>query len=228
MGRKSKPKELVETTVGQHLALSVAAHLARTQLVPDPLNVCDEERLVKSVDVIANALLRVTPLYTKDIRTGKSHQLSDVELQGARATNGAQNLLLSDGRILSSVAIKRADLRQAIAILKTVGMPDLAGVTNLQEEQPSAGQPPDRMVWLLAQLSEIEELLMSRLPPEQVERANSLAVAIARSAPHGRIANLAMRLMSAIQEARNGGDEKTVPLMLAGLRSAIEETGRNA
>jgi hypothetical protein len=41
MGRKSRTHHLAGQLSGQHLALSVAAHLARTQLVPEPLYVFD-------------------------------------------------------------------------------------------------------------------------------------------------------------------------------------------
>lgn len=222
MARRTKARELVETTLGQHLALSVAAHLARTQLVPDPLNVYDGEHLIQSVDAIANALLRVTPLYSKDPGGGEPRQLTDAELVGARVSGGAQNLVLRDGRNLSAVTIKRADLRQAITILRSLGMPELTHQAGAQKSAPSRREP-DRKPRLVAQLDEIEGLLAFPLVPAQVERANRLAIAIARSAPSGSISNLAMRLLSAIHEARGGGDEQNVRVALARLRCALDE-----
>ncbi len=68
MARKSKTNELLQTTLGQHLALSVAAHLARTQLVRDPFHTYDGQHLLESLDVVANALLRVTPVYARDLK----------------------------------------------------------------------------------------------------------------------------------------------------------------
>lgn len=208
--------------LGQHLALSVAAHLARTQLVPDPLNSYDAQHLLESVTAIANALVRVTPLYVAGANDRELRQLGDAELQGARVDHGATSLVLRDGRTFASVSIKRGDLRQAIAILKNVGIPELATRIGQQHGNASKALPPDRFVKLRADLDELEELLRPPLSSAQSERANRLAIAMARSAPDGRISNLAMLLVSAVHDARNGGDEGKVRLMLARLRSAVE------
>jgi hypothetical protein len=57
-----------------------------------------------------------------------------------------------------------------------------------------------------------------------VERARGSALFIARRAPHGRVANLAMQLMSALQESPAHDD---VPggyrMALARLRAALQE-----
>ena len=63
--RSRRPGELRESLLGQHLSLCVAAHLARTQLVADPL-------------------------------------------EGAQAREGANLLILKDGRRFSSACIRRA------------------------------------------------------------------------------------------------------------------------
>ena len=227
LARTSKRKDLIETTLGQHLALSVAAHLARTQLVRDPFNTYEGEHLLQSLDVVANALLRVTPVYARGVGKGEPRQLTETELQGARVKNAAQNLLLSDGRNLSAVTVKRSELRQAIGILKAIGVPELVVRTDTKEAERSDRLPPDDTVRRRAQISEMEELLSSPLSPARAERANRIAIDIARSAPHGRIANLAMRLMSAIHEARNGGDEQGLRIMLARLSSALDEIARS-
>lgn len=224
MSRKPKTSNVINTNLGQHLALSVATHLARTQLVSDPFGVYDTQHMMESVDVIATALLRVTPLHAKDVATGEMYALNEAELQGARVTNGAQNLVLKDGRNLSSIAIKRADLRQAIAILKAVGIPGLRTRRNPADEQPSGSQPEDRVAKLCAKLGEIEALLRFPLSPPEVDRVNTLAIAVARSAPHGRVANLSMRLLSALHESHDGGDDEGVRMILARLRAAVEET----
>jgi hypothetical protein len=68
-------------------------------------------------------------------------------------------------------------------------------------------------------------LLVPPLLPAQVERAKAGAVWIARHAPHGRIANLAMQLMSALHETR--GTEE-IPggfrMALARLRAALHDS----
>ena len=73
-------------------------------------------------------------------------------------------------------------------------------------------------------MAQIEALLRPPLLPEQVERANRLIVTTARQAPDGRVANLAMRLMSVVQESK-GSDEPSAGLQaaLVRLRSAAEE-----
>src|SRR5688500_8345984 len=129
MARKSKTRELVESSLGQHLALSVAAHLARTQLVPDPLGAYDGQHITEMVDVVGNALARVAPLYVQDPKQGSARELTPLELDGAAVRRAATLLVLRDGRTLSSVSMKRADLRQAIAILKAVGIPGLRTAT---------------------------------------------------------------------------------------------------
>jgi hypothetical protein len=196
--RKSTTQRLTETILGQHLALSVAAHLARTQLVPDPLKVYDAQHIGDMVDIVANALARVAPLYVHD-GGGAPRQLTEGELEGARVKRSAMDLCLKDGRTLSGISIKRADLRQAIAILKAVGIPELA--CSSRRPEPPKAQEPDRLGRLRARLAEIEKLLQ------------------------GCVANLAMRLMSAAHEACGAAapDHRQMGLMLARLRAALDE-----
>jgi hypothetical protein len=220
MGRKSKTQQLVESSLGQHLALQVAAHLARTQLVPDPLGAHDGEHMSETLDVVADALAKVAPLHVQDAKATGARELTSAELEGAAARRGATVLILKDGRTLSSVSMKRADLRQAIAILKTVGVPGLRGAPAKQPGAPKAAPPP-----LAEQLTELESLLRVPLIEPHVEKASSLAVAIARHAPHGRVANLAMQLLSAVHEAtREGEDADRVSVALARLCAAVQET----
>jgi hypothetical protein len=222
MGR-SKTQELAISIQGQHLALSVAAHLARTQLVPEPLRVYDGQHLSEMLDVVARSIAKVVPLYVQDPQAGSPRELSHDELQGAEVRRGATLLVLKDGRTLSSVTIKRRDLRQAVAILKTVGIPELK-LPKERDETPPA--PPRERIDPLAVLAEIDALLRPPLVAAQIEKANSLAVSLARSAPQGHVANLAMRLVSAVHEARAAGeapDAKRLELALARLRAALEE-----
>jgi len=223
MGRRSKTQLITDSVQGQHLALSVAAHLARSQLVPDPLNVYDGQHMNEMLDVVGNALARVAPLYAQDATAGAPRQLMEGELQGARVRRSATVLVLSDGRTLSGVSIKRADLRQAIAILKAVGIPELAP---RRKSEPGVAPTSDRRSELRATLVELELLLRLPLVAAQVERANRLIVAMARNAPDGRIANLAMRLMSTLQETRDdhtAASDSRVAVLLARLRAMLEE-----
>ena len=223
MARKSKTQQLTEGIAGQHLALSVAAHLARTQLVPDPLRVYDGQHLTDMLNVVGLALARTAPLHVMDHAAGEPRQLSPGEIDGAVAKRGASTLVLRDGRSLAGVSIKRSDLRQAIAILKAVGLPEIAppaAPPNAAEPAPGANGDA-----LRARFAEIDQWLTLPLVPAQVERAKAAAVWIARHAPHGRIANLAMQLMSALHETRGTED---IPggyrMALARLRAALQDT----
>ena len=223
MGRKSKIGQLTDSILGQHLALSVAAHLARSQLVPDPLNVYDGHHMMEMLDVVGNALARVAPMYVQDPIAGAPRQLMEGELEGAKVKRGATVLVLKDGRSLSGVTVKRAELRQAIAILKAVGIPELAR-TRPEPAKP-ARPAPDRITELRSALDEVEELVRLPIVSTQAERANAKLLSIARHAPDGSISNLAMRLMSAVHEARDNPqpDGRQIGATLARLRDAISD-----
>ena len=224
MASKSNDVQLPERISGQHVSLAVAAHLARTQLVPDPLKVYDGQHLSETLNIVAQALARTAALHVTDQQTGETRQLSSFELEGAVAQRGAARLVLKDGRVLGGVSVRRADLRQAIAILKAVGVPEFAPTpAAATAEKPALNANTEA---LRARFAEVEEMLKPPLLPAQVERARAAAVWIARHAPQGRVANLAMQLMSALHETR-GTDE--IPggfrMALARLRAAIEQQG---
>ena len=225
MSRKSKTEQLTESIAGQHLALAVAAHLARTQLVPDPLRIYDGQHLGEMVNLVAIALARTSPLYVVDPLSAQPRQLGAAELDGAVARRAATVLQLKDGRTLAGVTMRRGDLRQAIAILKAIGLHEIAPQFVAAEPRPAAAEKQaevDREM-LMQQLAQLENLLQSPLIAEHVDRAKQAALFIARHAPHGRVANLAMQLMSALHDARAAED---VPggyrMSLARLRAALE------
>jgi hypothetical protein len=225
MGGKSTTEQLIESNLGQHLALSVAAHLARTQLVPEPLAVYDTQHLAEMVGTVALALARVAPLYVRDAGLGQPRELTSAELEGAAIRRGATVLTLRDGRTFSSVTMRRADLRQAMAILKAVGVVEIAPPPN--PPQPPPSQEHDRPTKLRACVAEVEALLRPPVLPGHVERANRLLIRAARQASDGHVANLAMRLMSLVQESK---DEDKMPdsvrAAVVGLRTAVDESLR--
>jgi hypothetical protein len=212
---------------GQHLSLAVAAHLARSQLVPDPLEAYDSQHRSEMLNFIALALARTAPLYVLDAAGAEPRQLAADELGGAVAKGGASVLVLKDGRSLAGVSMRRADLRQAIAILKTIGLqeiaPQLAPALRAPPAPPKAEARPPFEV-LLERLARIEQDLRPPLLPAQVDRARACAVFIARRAPHGRVANLAMQLMSALYEPGDADDVAGgYRVALARLRAALED-----
>ena len=220
MASKSKTDKLTDSIAGQYLSLAVAAHLARTQLAPDPLKVYDSQHLGEMLNAVAQALARTAPLHVTEAASGEKRTLSSIELEGALAKRAANVLVLKDGRTLNGVSIRRSDLRQAIAILKTVGVPEFAPAPATAPKPNGNGSAEA----LLARFAEVDRLLTPPLLPAQVEQAKAAAVWIARHAHHGRIANLAMQLMSSLHETR--GTEE-IPggfrMALARLRAALEE-----
>jgi hypothetical protein len=226
MASTSKTRALTEGILGQHLGLAVAAHLARTQLVADAPSVYDGQHLSDMLNVIAVALARTAPLYVMDAATGQPRELVPGELEGVRAKGSATMLVLKDGRTLAGVSIRRADLRQAIAILKAVGLPELRPHLGATPSSASTTRKPDAAVkhTLIALLDEVEEMLKPPLLPSEVQRAKNAALFIARQTRDGRTANLAMQLMSALHESRGYDD---VPggyrMALARLRAALVE-----
>ena len=212
---------LVETIRGQHVHLSVAAHLARTQLTADPLKRYDGQHLLEMLDAIARALAKVAPLYIQPPAGANPRELSAAELEGASVLAGGQRIRLANGQVFASVSIKRADLRQAIALLKLSGV---AGIPSAAAEETARPAPPEVMAGQqLARLAEMEKLLMSPLLAAQVQQAERLGIAIAREATQGSVANLSMRLLSSIHASRELGYlDDDARLALARLRLALE------
>jgi hypothetical protein len=224
MASKSKTDNLTDNIAGQYLSLAVAAHLARTQLVPDPLKVYDSQHLGEMLNVLAQALARTAALQITETASGEKRVLSALELEGALAKRGATLLVLKDGRTLTGVSIRRSDLRQAIAILKAVGIPEFAPASAAAPKGNGSNGNGGAEA-LRARFAEVDRLLTPPLLPAQVDQAKAAAVWIARHAPHGRVANLAMQLMSALHESR--GTEE-IPggyrMALARLRAALQDT----
>jgi hypothetical protein len=206
MERSSKTQLSPEVVLGEYLALAAAVRLARTQLTADPLKVHDEE-----LDFVALALARTVPLYAAAPAGSEPRQLTPLELEGAVPRNGATLLVLRDGRALAGVTVRRGDLRQAIAILRAVGLGDAAPVPHAKAAAPNGAES------LLARAAELETLIDA---PGEVERAKKAALWIARNSVRGQVANLAMQLMSALQEQR---DADACRAILARLRQALNQ-----
>jgi hypothetical protein len=97
------------------------------------------------------------------------------------------------------------------------------------KDDAPARQPPrasaSQHLAILGRLSELERLIRPPLLPAQLERANALAVAIARNAPDAVIAMLGTRLMRAIQDAcaaGEGADTRAIALIVARIRAALD------
>jgi hypothetical protein len=220
MGRR-KIMDLPERIRGEHLGLCVAAHLARTQLVVDPLARYDAKHLIEMVNAVASALARVAPLYVHDAAAGAPRELAPGELAGASVSECGNRLTLKDGRSFGAVTVKRAELRQAIAILKAVGVPALAGPVKPEAPDPHAAA---RSADPRADLAEVEALLDLPLQPQTLEEMDRRLLHLARSARHGPLANSAMQLMSSLHEARTSARsaERIQPLLVL-LRAAVED-----
>lgn len=215
VARKANTKRLLEDGLGEHIGLAAAAHLARAHLLPDPLKADKTGRFEDTLDLVGQALAKVAPLYVRDANAKLPRELSPLELEGASVRRGAKAVVLKDGRTLTSATIKRADLRQGVAVLQATGIPGLVPPSRSQQIGPPPN--PEPFVEMIALYEELERLLRPPLIPAQVKEANSIATRLARKAPHGRVANLAMQLISAIRA------EQDVDVALAKLRTALEQ-----
>ena len=213
--------DLPDRIRGEHLGLCVAAHLSRTQLVADPLQRYDGQHLMDMVEGVARALVKVAPLYVRDNGVDAPRELTAAELDGAAVQEAGRLLVLRDGRRYTSMTIKRIDLRQAIAILRATGVPELHG--SGARPQAQAAKPAAPVENPRVTLARIEALLRPPLLAHQLDEASRALVSIARHAERGRVANLAMQLMSAVQES----NEERLALLLAQLRSTLEETAQS-
>jgi hypothetical protein len=223
--------QLTESIGGQHLSLAVAAHLARTQLVPDSSKVYDGQHLSEMLNVVALALARTAPLFTSDPRTNVPQPVSAADLEGAAVKDSARVLVLSDGRMFAGATIRRSDLRQAIALLKTIGLryfvPELAAAVETPTPSPKVETQRNITEELCARFAEVDEMLKPPFIPAQLERAKSALVWMARHAPQGQVANLAMQLMSTLVGSAATDDMPGgYRLALARLRAALDERAK--
>lgn len=107
--------------------------------------------------------------------------------------------------------------------------PDTAAMARKPKDDRPASQPPraptGQHLAILGTLSELDRLIRPPLLASQLERANTLAVRIARDAPDAVIAMLGTRLMRAIQDARAAGespDTRAIALIVARIRAAFD------
>lgn len=215
MGRRPKKDQETDATAGQHLAFSDAVRLASSELL-------ENRRGSGMLNLIGNALARLVPLYFQDSGRATPRALSQDELEGSQVMHRATVLLLKDGRSLSTIWIRRGDLRHGIAVLRTVGIPELG-------ETP-ARNPATQQGELVAKVVEIERLVRPPLLRSQMDRANDLATSIARSAPDTEIGNLAVRLLRAIHDARaaaDSADTRPIDLLVARMRDALRHKDKD-
>ena len=219
MGRKPKKDRSTDVNVGQHVLLPVAVQLASSKLLArTPDNALGGGIL----NVIGNALARVVPVYFQDPAVPKPRPLSEGELEGSRVMDRATMLVLKDGRTLTSVSIRRRDLRRGIAVLRTAGIPELS---KGPAQKPAAPYPE-----LMAKVAEMEELVRPPLLPSQLGRVHGVALSIARNTADDAIADLAIRLLSAVHDARSAGeiaDSRAIELLVARLRNVIRDKAKN-
>jgi hypothetical protein len=114
------------------ISLADAAALAYRQLVPGrPIRFYDSTHLGDILCLVARALAKTAPLYVTE-GGAPPRAMTGSELQGASITLGATRFTLRDGREFTRVTMRRAELWQAIAVLRSAG---------LQPHQPEAPKP---------------------------------------------------------------------------------------
>ena len=205
---------------GDHLPLSLAANLARSQLVANPPGRDDGHHRFELLDAVARALLRTARVHVREGEGAAPRELTPVELEGAQVLEGGRFVVLAGGRKLASVSILRGELREAIAVLRRVGVPDI-GPAVQEPVKPRHAQPLDPA----AALDELERLLRPPLVSPNLEQANRILIQLARRAKPAHTASLAMQLMSALYDSR--GKEALcdrVPLLLAQLGVILRQS----
>ena len=216
---RRRTNSLVNGARGEHIGLSLAANLARSQLCPSNSQNAGGKPYAQLLDIVANALAQVAPLYILDTLTGDARELSAAELEGANVRSGATLLALKDGRVLTTVSMRRVDLAKAIRVLEAIGLPQLPRPP--QKQLPA--EPVRARISPLEVLEQLESMLAAGDAPTDLRKANSLAVLIARHAGRGPVVNLAMQLVTAIAHGDPASGQ--IPSTLAQLRAALQEQG---
>ena len=220
---KEKTTRLAEGIRNQHVAMSVAAGIARAQLVPNPVGVYDARHLSEMLEVMAAAIARVAPIYAMNARTGEVRRLTEEDLEGASFARGATALVMKDGTTIAGISITRGDLRHAVVVLKTIGFQAEADADK-PDPEPARAENVDALV------AEIEQLLLLPFAPEYIDKVNRLTMKIVRAARTGPIVNHAMQLISALHHARIKVEKHSsaVDAALAALQRSIESQSLNS
>ena len=220
---KEKTTRLAEGIRNQHVAMSVAAGIARAQLVPNPVGVYDARHLSEMLEVMAAAIARVAPIHAMNARTGEVRRLTEEDLEGASFARGATALVMKDGTTIAGVSITRGDLRHAVVVLKTIGFQAEADADK-PDPEPARAENVDALV------AEIEQLLLLPFTPEYIDKVNRLTMKIVRAARTGPIVHHAMQLISALHHARVKVEKHSsaVDAALAALQRAIESQSLNS
>ena len=193
---KDKTTRLAEGIRNQHVAMSVAAGIARAQLVPNPVGVYDARHLSEMLEVMAAAIARVAPIHAMNARTGEVRRLTEEDLEGASFARGATALVLKDGTTIAGVSITRGDLRHAVVVLKTIGF---------QTEAAPTSRPSRRALKMLMRGRRDRAAPTPASTPEYIDKVNRLTMKIVRAAdrPHRQPCHAAHQRAS--PRARKGG-----------------------
>jgi hypothetical protein len=105
-----------------HVALSVAAALAHSQLSENPRVFYDVEHYSETLNLAARALASAAVIHVAESDHGGWRALTDAELAAASIQRGATLLVLADGRTFRHLSVLRSDLRSAIALLRAAGV----------------------------------------------------------------------------------------------------------
>jgi hypothetical protein len=142
------------------------------------------------------------------------------ELEGAVVKRGATRVVLKDGRTIVGMSVLRTELLEGIALLKAAGLPEQRQPARTPPALPTSEESQDARVLM----AEIEKLLQPPMRRFHLSRVGRLAVALARSSKRGEVANLAMRLLSAVHAAGDeSGPASAVEGAFARLRAALEQ-----
>ena len=198
-----------------------AAPPARTQLLPEPGKAYDAQHLSETLNLVAPRSPRWRSSTSRIRTTGSAARARAGRSSRARTIQrGATVLVLKDGRTLSAVSMKRADLRRRSRSSRRSAFRSCARRRRKTRRRRSPSRPQ-----LLAPLAEIERLLRAadRAVGRDARTRSPCRSRAMRAA--GSIANLAMQLVSAVHETSGKGEagDGRVAVALARLRTALEE-----
>lgn len=110
-----------DVEAAEYLPLARAAALVHARLFPP-----EAAKDMKTLDLLGLAISAVTPLYTRDMKTGAVRPLDAADLARGRFTRGATRLEFADRSPLRFLLVSRRELYPAIeAIAKDPACPIL-------------------------------------------------------------------------------------------------------
>ena len=106
----------------QHVGLPTACTLVYHNITGETLDARDALAMRSVLDDVAHALASIVPIYARYPDSGVPQVISPAELAEGRFSRGGHLFVAKGGTQLRRLSVQRADLGNAIAILKATGV----------------------------------------------------------------------------------------------------------